>query len=162
MVKRYCDVWVHQTVLPTAVYLSNDVYLIISERQIVFHLACKKFGGSRIITNPPFGFLSLHKDCTASSNEFSLMGYYENSSNRTVENPGSVIIKSYNISDIDIWNKLDTAIPFGNKSIKMPEHLEKMENFPLNNLVREMQQDSFKLEPMRSNNFPIGRGGGIS
>lgn len=89
------------------------------------------------------------------------MGYYENSSNRTVENPGSVIIKSYNISDIDIWNKLDTAIPFGNKSIKMPEHLEKMENFPLNNLVREMQQDSFKLEPMRSNNFPIGGGGYI-
>ena len=48
-VKKFCNVWIHQTTLPTAFYLSNDVYLVILDKPTVFHLSCKKVEDSKLI-----------------------------------------------------------------------------------------------------------------
>ena len=37
-VKQHCNAWIHRTVLPTAFYLENEVYLVVTNKQIVFHV----------------------------------------------------------------------------------------------------------------------------
>ena len=81
-VKEYCSVWIHQTTLLTAFYLSNDVYIVILDKPAVFHLSCKKADSGRQQINPPFGFLKLHRTFQATSNCFSLLGYFEGCSTR--------------------------------------------------------------------------------
>ena len=58
-VKKFCNVWIHQTTLPTAFYLSNDVYLVILDKPTVFHLSCKKEESGRQQVDPPFGFFNI-------------------------------------------------------------------------------------------------------
>ena len=58
-VKKFCNVWMHQTTLPTAFYLSNDVYLVILDKPTVFHLSCKKEESGRQQVDPPFGFFDI-------------------------------------------------------------------------------------------------------
>ena len=55
-VKKFCNVWIHQTTLPTAFYLSNDVYLVILDKPTVFHLSCKKEESERQQVDLPFVF----------------------------------------------------------------------------------------------------------
>ena len=92
-VKEYCNVWMHQTTLPTAFYLSNDVYLVILDKLTVFHLFCKKADSGRQQINPPFGFLTLHKTCQATPNYFSLLRYFEGRSEENIENFASNMLK---------------------------------------------------------------------
>ena len=98
-VKKLCNVWIHQTTLPTAFYLSNDVYLVILDKPTVFHLSCKKEESGRQQVDPPFGFLTLHKSCQAMSNHFSLLGYFEGHSTENIETFASDMLKDYIISD---------------------------------------------------------------
>ena len=50
-VKKFCNVWIHQTTLPTAFYLSNDVYLVIriSQQYFICHVRKKKVEDSKLI-----------------------------------------------------------------------------------------------------------------
>ena len=119
-VKEYCYVWIHQTTLQTAFYLSNDVYLVILDKTTVFHLSCKKADSRIQQINPPFGFLTLHKTCPATSNYFSLLGYFEGRSEENVENFASNMLMEYNISDVRVWDDINQIVPFDNKTIKIP------------------------------------------
>ena len=111
-VKQHCNSWIHRTVLPTAFYLANEVYLVITNKQIVFHLSCKNKESDRLYIEPPFGFLTLHKTCQATSNHFSLMGYFENKTRQQMSNPADGIYKGYNISDSNVWDDINDVIPF--------------------------------------------------
>ena len=53
-VQEYCNVWIHQMTLPTAFYLSNNVYLVILDKLTVFHLSCQKADSGRQQIYPPF------------------------------------------------------------------------------------------------------------
>ena len=137
-VKEYCNVWIHQTTLPTAFYLSNDVYLVILDKQTVFHLSCKKADSGRQQINPPFVFLTLHKTCQETSICFSLFGYFEGRSEENIENFASNMLKEYNISDVRVWDDINRIVPFYNKTIKIPPKLANLEDFPLGNLVADL------------------------
>ena len=106
-VKKFCNVWIHQTTLPTAFYLSNDVYLVTLDKPTVFHLSCKKEESGRQQVDPPFGFLTLHKSCQATSNHFSLLGYFEGHSTENIESFASNMLKDYNISDLRVWDDIN-------------------------------------------------------
>ena len=108
-VKEYCNVWIHQTTLPTAFYLSNDVYLVILDKQTVFHLSCKKADSGRQQINPQKNlfFLTLYKTCQEMSICFSLFGYFEGRSEETIENFASNMLKEYNISDVRVWDDIN-------------------------------------------------------
>ena len=49
-VKKFCNVWIHQTTLPTGFYLSYDVYLVILDKPTVFtcHVRKKKVEDSKL------------------------------------------------------------------------------------------------------------------
>ena len=121
-VKEYCSVSIHQTTLLTAFYLSNDVYIVILDKPAVFHLSCKKADSGRQQINPPFGFLKLHRTFQATSNYFSLLGYFEGCSEENIENFASNM-KEYNISDVRAWDDINRIDPFDSKTIKIPPKL---------------------------------------
>lgn len=153
-VEQFCQTWIHRTVLPTAVYLANDVYLIITDNAIVFHLSCDKKDSSRIRVDPPFGFLTLHESCQAATNHFSLMGYFQGNSTKDVRNPAGIMLKQYNISDIRVWNDINAFITFKNKSFNLPTKLANLDDFPLKSLAYELHNEEI-LEPMEIKRFPL-------
>ena len=154
-VKKFCKIWLRQTPLPTAFYLSNDVYLIIVERPTIFHLSCKPKGGGRKQIGPPGGFLTLHKSCQATSSYFSLMGYFEGKTVKSIDNPANVMLREYNISNIGAWDDINNILSSGNKTIKIPKKLTNIKDFSLNNLMDELHQ-SRQIEPMvRPRQFPV-------
>ena len=65
-------------------------------------------------------FLRLHKTCQATSNYFSLLGYFEGRSEENIENFASNMLKEYNISDVRVWGDINRIVPFDNKTIKIP------------------------------------------
>ena len=153
-VKKFCNVWIHQTTLPTAFYLSNDNYLVILDKPTVFHLSCKKEESRRQQVDPPFGFLTLHKSCQATSNHFSLLGYFEGHSTENIESFASNMLKDYNISDLRVWDDINRIVPFSNDTIKIPPKLANLEDFPLGNLVEDLR-NKWQIEPMATEHFPL-------
>ena len=153
-VKKFCNVWIHQTTLPTAFYLSNDVYLVILDKPTVFHLSCKKEESGRQQVDPPFGFLTLHKSCQATSNHFSLLGYFEGRSTENIENFASNMLKDYNISDLRVWDDINRIVPFSNDTIKIPPKLANLEDFPLGNLIEDLH-NKWQIEPIAAEHFPL-------
>ena len=87
------------------------------------HLSCKKEESGRQQVDPPFGFLTLHKSCQATSNHFSLLGYFEGRSTENIENFASNMLKDYNISDLRVWDDINRIVPFSNDTIKIPPKL---------------------------------------
>ena len=137
-VKEYCNDWIHQTTLPTAFYLSNDVYLVILDKPTVFHLSCKKADSGRQPINPTSGFLTQHKTCQATTNYFSLLGYFEGCSEENIGNFASNILKDYNTFDVRVWDDINRIVPFDNKTIKLQPNLANLEDFPLGNLAADL------------------------
>ena len=67
--------------------------------------------------DPPFGFLTLHKLCQATSNHFSLLGYFEGHSTENIKSFASNMLKDYNISDLRVWDDINRTVPFSNDTI---------------------------------------------
>ena len=107
-VQENCDVWLQHSRLPTAKFLANDVYLIITKQTVTFNIACDDKGSDKrkFIVKPPYGFLNLHKNCIATSKVFTLTGYYERHSFENVSNPVSEMLKHYNYSYFKFWDKV--------------------------------------------------------
>ena len=144
-VKQHCNAWIHRTVLPTAFYLENEVYLVVTNKQIVFHLSCKNKESN---IEPPFGFLTLHNTCQATFDHFSLMGYFENKTRQEMSNPADGILKGYNISDSNVWDDINDVIPFHNDTLKIPTQLENLEDFPLGDLMNGLDETQ-TMVPMK-------------
>ena len=52
------------------------------------------------------------------SNYFSLLGYFEGSSEEDIENFASNMLKDYNNSDVRVWDGINRIAPFDNKTVK--------------------------------------------
>ena len=52
-------------------------------------------------------FLTLHKSCQATSNHFSLLGYFEGHSTENIGSHASDMLKDYNISDLRVWDDIN-------------------------------------------------------
>ena len=108
-VKQNCDVWIQHSRLPTAKFLANDVYLIITKHTVTFNIACDDMGSEKkkFVVEPPYGFLNLHKNCIATSRAFTLSGYYERHSFENATNPVNEMLKHYNFSSFKVWDGLN-------------------------------------------------------
>ena len=124
------------------------------DKPTVFHLSCKKEESGRQQVDPPFGFLTLHKSCQATSNQFSLLGYFEGRSTENIENFASNMLKDYNISDLRVWDDINRIVPFSNDTIKIPPKLAILEDFPLGNLVEDLH-NKWQIEPIAAEHFPL-------
>ena len=126
---------------------------MVTDTPLAFHLSCDKKDSGRSKVEPPFGFLTLHKSCKATCDYFSLMGYFEGSTNKVLDNPASVMLKEYNITDIHVWNDINVVVPYGNMSVKLPPKLSNLEDFPLGNLKLDLEHEEH-IEPMKIEHFP--------
>ncbi|MEW8545669.1 MAG: hypothetical protein AB2693_19280 [Candidatus Thiodiazotropha sp.] len=151
-VRQHCDIWLQHSRLPTAKYLSNDVYLIITKNKMTFNIACNddRSEKQKFKVKPPYGFLNLHKNCVATSNAFTLMGYYERQTMRNVTNPVENMLKFYNFSDFKVWNSINRLDVIKNHTFTIPEKLDDLEEFPLNTLIDHLNQ----LRPMEEMTLP--------
>ena len=133
--------------------MSNGVYLVILDKPTVFHLSCKKEESGRQQVDPPFDFLRSHKSCQATSIHFSLLEYFECHSTENIESFASNMFKDYNISDLRVWDDINRIVPFSNDTIKIPPKLANLEDFPLGNLVEDLQ-NKWQIEPIAAEHFP--------
>lgn len=154
LAKQTCQTRVRQTYLPTAFYLVNDAYLIITDQSIVFHVSCKNEAKGRLIIEPPFGFVALHKTCQATSSYFSLMGYYENATHKEINNPLNGMLNVYNISDLQVWDNISLVMPFKNRTFKSLSKLADLEDFPLKQLIDELGKEK-DIVSKTSEHFPV-------
>ena len=132
-VKQNCDVWLQHSRLPTAKFLANDVYLIITKHTINFNIACDDMESEKekFVVEPPYEFLNLHKNCIATSRAFTLSGYYERHSSENATNPVNEMLKHYNFSSFKVWDRLNRFQLDKNTTLKVPRKLDNLEEFPL-------------------------------
>ena len=145
-VQQNCDVWLQHSRLPTAKFLANDVYLIITKETVTFNIACNDKGSDqkKFIATPPYGFLNLHKNCIATSRAFTLTGYYERHTLENVSSPVNAMLKHYNFSEFKVWDKVKQRNFNKNSTLKVPRKLDNLEEFPLDSLLGHLDQ----LRPM--------------
>ena len=98
--------------------------------------------------------MTLHKSCQATSNRFSLLGYFEGRSTENIENFASNMLKDYHISDLRVWDDINPIVPFSNDTIKIPPKLANLEDFPLGNLVEDLH-NKWQIEPIATEHFPL-------
>ena len=98
--------------------------------------------------------MTFHKSCQATSNHFSLLGYFEGRSTENIENFASNMLKDYNISDLRVWDDINRIVPFSNDTIKIPPKLANLEDFPLGNLVEDLH-NKWQIEPIAAEHFPL-------
>ena len=98
--------------------------------------------------------MTLHKLCQASSNHFSLLGYFEGHSTENIESFASYMLKDYNISDLRVWDDINLIVPFSNGTIKIPPKLANLEDFPFGNLVEDLH-NKWQIEPIATEHFPL-------
>ena len=91
--------------------------------------------------------MTLHKSCQATSNHFSLLGYFEGRSTENIENFASNMLKDYNISDLRVLDDINRIVPFSNDTIKIPPKLANLEDFPLGNLIEDLH-NKWQIEPI--------------
>lgn len=145
-VKQNCDVWLQHSRLPTAKFLANDIYLIITKETVTFNIACNDKGSDqkKFIVKPPYGFLNLHKNCIATSRAFTLTGYYERHTFENITSPVNELLKHYNFSDFKVWDKIKQRNFHRNLTLKVPRKLDGLKEFPLDSLLGHLDQ----LRPM--------------
>ena len=124
----------------------------ISQQYFICHVRKKKVEDSKLIHH--LVFLTLHKSCQATSNHFSLLGYFEGRSTENIENFASNMLKDYNISDLRVWDDINRIVPFSNDTIKIPPKLANLEDFPLGNLVEDLH-NKWQIEPIAAEHFPL-------
>ena len=154
-VQQNCDVWLQHSRLPTAKFLANDVYLIITKETVTFNIACNDKGSDqkKFIATPPYGFLNLHKNCIATSRAFTLTGYYERHTLENVSSPVNAMLKHYNFSEFKVWDKVKQRNFNKNSTLKVPRKLDNLEEFPLDSLLGHLDQLR-PMEDMSINAFP--------
>ena len=154
-VKRNCDVWLQHSRLPTAKFLANDVYLIITKHKVTFNIACDDKGSDKkkFTVKPPYGFLNLHKNCIATSRAFSLTGYYERHSFENTTSPVNYMLKHYNFSNFKVWDKVKQFKLETNLTLDIPRKLNNLEEFPLDSLLGHLDQLR-PMEDMSTKPFP--------
>ena len=124
----------------------------ISQQYFTCHVKKEESGRQQV--DPPFVFLTLHKSCQATSNHFSLLGYFEGHSTENIGSHASDMLKDYNISDLRVWDDINRIVPFSSVTIKIPPKLANLEDFPLGNLVEDLQ-NKWQIEPIATEHFPL-------
>ena len=64
------------------------------------------------------------------------------------------MLKDYKFSDFRVWDDINRIVPFSNDTIKIPPKLANLEDFPLGNLVEDLQ-NKWQIEPIATEHFPL-------
>ena len=102
------------TLLPTAVHLFHNFWVIAGKKEIRFSTVCHGLNTNQktIIVKPPLGVIQLEKSCFASSDFLTLAPLYmEGQSDLTLNSTANDLLVFKNTSNIGIWQPFLTALP---------------------------------------------------
>ena len=114
--------------LPRVQYMNDDTYIIITKTNMHVNLACGQDVRTKLTINPPYGFIRVRKQCTATSDRVTLTGVYEHGSMHRVNDKALMMLRQYNFSTLEIWKQFKTITsgPVENRTIRIPEKLKTM------------------------------------
>ena len=102
------------TLLPTAVHLFHNFWVIAGKKEIRFSTVCHDLNTKlkTIIVKPPLGVIQLEKSCFASS-DFLILAplYMEGQCDHTLNSTANDLLVFKNTSNIGIWQPFLTALP---------------------------------------------------
>ena len=138
--KKNCQVAVKTGVrLPLAEYLSTGVWIITTDKRLLFTIICQDGQEAREDTiEPPIGVISLPITCKATNSYLSLPAYFRFDSMEQISDPHLAELRSQNLTSLDIWNPVHTALPTFNFS-KLPSKLRALKRMPVAPFIAELQ-----------------------
>ena len=117
--------------LPEIQYLSDDTYIIITRTPLTLNLACDDTVRQKIEISVPYGFIRVRKGCVATSNKVTLAGSYEHGSSHKIHNDALDMLKSYNFSNLKIWEPFKVKMPNLRGVVRLPQKLKDLKEVPL-------------------------------
>ena len=138
--------------LPRVQYMNDDMYIIITKTIMHINLACGQDIRTKLSINPPYGFIRVRKQCTATSDKVTLTGVYEHGSMHRVNDKALIMLRQYNFSNLEIWTQLKTSVI--NQTIRIPEKLKTMGEISVDHLVEDLYQQG-QVRPKAERKFPI-------
>ncbi|MEW8544194.1 MAG: envelope fusion protein [Candidatus Thiodiazotropha sp.] len=158
-VKHLCPTMVKMdNNLPRVQYMSDDLYIIITRSRLSINLACENSIRTKINIDPPYGFIRVNKQCTATSDRVTLTGVYEHGSSHKINEDALLKLESYNFSSIRIWDQFKQPLSLISGPIKVPSKLKPLEEIPVDQLIDRLHQlGQIQLEK-EGKKFPIWAG----
>ena len=126
-------------VLPMAEYLTDENWIITTQRKLVFSLVCQENerGTREIEVQPPLDIIRLPMSCSASNEYMSLMPYYQKERKFEVEDSISELLLNARVANTTIWKPFHEKLP-DFSSIQLPDRLQTVEQIPLRKLITEL------------------------
>ena len=140
-VNMHCQTIVRpNTMLPLANYLSNGVWIITTQKDLMFSVVCQETKSKQPIINvkAPLAKVKLELTCSAFNDYLTLLPYYHTQTEYLVEDTLSDLIRNYNFSAVKIWKPFHQALP-AYKKLDLPKQLRAIEQIPMGNLIKQLQ-----------------------
>lgn len=125
-------------VLPTTKYLFAGVWIIVTDKPLMFTVNCQinKNKVSDIKVKSPFDILKLNNTCKAYNKYLQLPEYFDKHSAFERTEPLKGLLKLHNISQFVIWNVSKTEFE-KLKPVNIPSHLKGLKEIPMQTFLRE-------------------------
>ena len=137
-IQKYCRKIVKQTnEFPTALYVSNGAYIIITLEDLTFSIVCQngKQAYTKII-KPPVDFIQLEQLCTAISEKIILQPFFEENTN--IETHSRIrFLPDFNMSQLNFWNSYDKKLG-KHDNIQLPNELKPLQPIDINSLTDKL------------------------
>ena len=102
------------SMLPLANYLSNGVWIITTQKDVMFSVVSQETKSKQsivIVIRAPIAKVKLELTCSAFNDYLTLLSYYHTQTEYLVEDTLSDLIKRYNFSAVKIWKTFHRALP---------------------------------------------------
>ena len=128
------------SMLPLANYLSNRVWIITTQKYLMFSVVCQepKLKQFIVTVRASIAKVKLELSCSAFNDYLTLLPYYHTLTEYLVEDTLSDVIKNYNIFTVKICKPFHKALP-EYKVLKLPKQLKSIEQIPMGNLIKQLQ-----------------------
>ncbi|MCG8094216.1 MAG: envelope fusion protein [Candidatus Thiodiazotropha endolucinida] len=137
-VKRNCESIVSlNTKLPLAVKLMEFLWGIVSQVKLRFSIVCKNQQTKTFISKAPIDILEVPMACVASNDHFTLVSSYHTQSEFQIRDHDLALLRSINISKINVLNELRERYPNFTK-IPLPKSLKPIKQISLGGLMNAL------------------------
>ena len=137
MVQHYCESIITMGMrLPFAIKLMKFSWGVVSQTKLIFSVVCSSGQTFTEVTKSPIDILTVPAECIASNVFFTLTSSYVRTSNFEVENNDLDLLRSINISNVNV-NPLIIKYPNFSK-LPLPESLKSIEQISMNNLISKL------------------------
>ncbi|MCG8033933.1 MAG: envelope fusion protein, partial [Candidatus Thiodiazotropha taylori] len=151
-VKKYCESIVSlNTKLPLAVKLMDFLWGVISQNDLRFSIVCKNEQAKTFISKSPIDILEVPTACVASNDYFTLASSYYTRSEFQIRDHDLALLRSINISRINVLNALEGKYPNFTK-IPLPKSLKPIKQISLEGLINKL--DSIREIRVKDDAWP--------